>query len=636
MGRWLNSLLCVAIMSASLACAQAPVGESRQNAGNIRQVTLFREGALVTREIVVPPGDAIRSILVPDLPTSIVPDSVSAESADGFVVRSVRVSRRPDPELSREDSERLDTQASALNRQRAETQHALEMVKQDVAALNQLVSFSAAAGKSDLDRGVLNADTLTRLTTFSKTERRELAGELFQHQRQLQELDAQLRQIASKRSPPATDAAAVNYQVRIVLETRPGVAGKVRLNYLVSNCGWAPQYVVRRRAGKENKVAIRYSAVVQQATGEAWKEVHLVLSTASPMVNAARPLLAPLEVTAAERPHETSSDDPFGVSPSRRTTGAAQRAALAEALQPLRALQAQAEAALNDGPFADLTERRDVALNALAGGTQQIELQAGAESWRNLAPDVKDDVATQAYTLPQRTSLETQGDQQLVQILEFESAGELYHVATPLLSTYAYREVQVTNTQPAGLLAGPAMVYSDDRFVGRVELPSTASGQRLTIGLGADLQVRTRRELVDRQETLKGGNRQVTFGYRLVIANFKDQPLEVRLLDRMPHARQSQHLSVKLNDPKTPLSQDALYQRVSQPAGILRWDLSVPADRHGSKAFDVDYSFTIEFDRSRIPTTEHSPDELRAQYESARVPDTMGGGMGGMGGSGQP
>jgi hypothetical protein len=127
------------------------------------------------------------------------------------------------------------------------------------------------------------------------------------------------------------------------------------------------------------------------------------------------------------------------------------------------------------------------------------------------------------------------------------------------------------------------------------------------------------------------------FVYRLVLANFKDQPVAVRLIDRMPNTQQAQQLSVRLDDPAQTLSDDGLYQRVLRPTGILRWDLTVPKDRHGSQAFDVHYSYTLEFDRSRVPTTNHTLAEVQAEYDSVRFPSGMGGfggGGGGFGGSG--
>jgi len=64
------------------------------------------------------------------------------------------------------------------------------------------------------------------------------------------------------------------------------------------------------------------------------------------------------------------------------------------------------------------------------------------------------------------------------------------------------------------------------------------------------------------------------------------------------------------------------------PTGILRWDLEVPEGRHGSKAFDVQYSYMMEFDRSEIPTTQHALAEMQAEHDNISFP---GGGMGGGG-----
>ncbi len=370
-------------------------------------------------------------------------------------------------------------------------------------------------------------------------------------------------------------------------------------------------------------------------SGENWDNVRLILSTASPSVNAARPLLTPLRIVTVGPSQADENTAPGGMQrdPFDESTLPEPNGDLSQVVQSLRLQQRDAETQLanENEQSAVVSDQRDLALNSLAGKMQQIELQAESRSWQTLAPDVTDDIASQVYTLTQPVSLDTRREQQLVQILETQLAGEMFHVATPLLSTYAYREAEMTNTEPFGLLGGPAAVYLDDRFVGRTEIPSTASGQRLTIGLGADQQVRTRRELVDKQDTIQGGNRQLKFVYRLVLANFKDQPIAVRLIDRMPITRQEQQLSISLETPEQPLSVDALYQRVLRPSGILRWDLTLPEGRHGSQAFDVQYSYTMAFDRGRIPATQDMLSEMRADYRDMRLP---AGGMGGMGGLG--
>src|SRR5262249_10013549 len=86
----------------------------------------------------------------------------------------------------------------------------------------------------------------------------------------------------------------------IVVDRANGGGGKVRLNYLVDSASWRPHY--KFRAGKADEpVQIDYLAALVQQTGEDWGHVELTLSTAQPMLNAAPPELAKLEVNVVAR-----------------------------------------------------------------------------------------------------------------------------------------------------------------------------------------------------------------------------------------------------------------------------------------------------------------------------------------------
>ena len=140
-------VLCL-LMFSLIACAQQPPREPEQALGNIRLVTLYRDRALVTREIIIPAGDPLRSIDVPDLPELVVPDSVFADGNEQTVVRAVRVSPRPASPPQRDEVRALDEQISKLTRQREEVQQMLQVVSRDIESLDELVSFSSAAGKT--------------------------------------------------------------------------------------------------------------------------------------------------------------------------------------------------------------------------------------------------------------------------------------------------------------------------------------------------------------------------------------------------------------------------------------------------------------------------------------------------------
>lgn len=625
-----------ALLFSSLVAAEEPALRPDEVSGSVRAVTLYRDRALVTREIQIVAGEKARVISVPDLPELVVADSVSARGDKGIVVRAVRVSPHVVGESRREDVLRFDQLLEELNRSRAETQHNLDVATQNLELLGQLISFSVSSTKSDLDRGVLDANTLTGLATFSMTQRRELASEQFQRQSQLNEIDKEIQTVSQQRQLATQGRQTNAYQAKIFIEAENGLAGTVRLNYQVTGCGWSPQYVIRGLLAKKS-VELQYNALIRQMSGEDWNGVHLVLSTALPSINAERPLLTPLQVTSkdpakddSQRSGRADENDPFGEA-SAPHVAKQQVESLTSMIQALRTQQRQTESMFGAGHHPMASHQRDLTLNSLAGQLQQIELQAAARSLRSLAPDVDENVTSQVYELPQPVSLAARREQQLVQICDAPLASTMYHVATPLLSTFAYREAEMNNTLPISLLGGPATIYLDDRFVGHSEIPSTASGQRLVVGFGADQQVRTRRELLDKRDLVQGGNRQLELDYRLVLSNFKGEAVAVRLIDRMPNTLQTDELSLQLVSSGPPLSDDGLYLRVLRPTGILRWDLTVPEGRHGSKALDVDYSFFMEFDRQHVPTTNHTLDELQAEYQNVNFGSSGGGGFGGAG-----
>ena len=344
-------------------------------------------------------------------------------------------------------------------------------------------------------------------------------------------------------------------------------------------------------------------AVIVQHSGESWKDVELTLATSTPHTQAAGPSLAPLRLNTA----------------------------------PMNAAVDQAEPVVGQfGSFeqsewlANELASRDLDLNMQASTRQIDELTSTAEVQRKVASDAAANASDETYSIGDKVTLDSHPQPQTVAMLRTSLSGELYRVATPLLSSFAFREAALVNQSGQSLIAGPADVYLENKFVGHVQVPPTAAGQKLTIGFGNDRQVRTRRELLSRNELIKGGNRRSELVYRLVISNYHDAPVAIRLFDRIPIVAKDDSINLTLSEEETKqLSDDPLYQRMQRPTGILRWDIDVPAKRFGSDAFDHEYGFSIEHDREQ---TLVGNDLARRTQEDLNFKRTnMGGGMGGGG-----
>jgi len=557
--------------------------------GKVEKVTLYRAEAQVIRTLKVEGGVGQIEVRVPGLPPHVVPDSLYAEASAGIEVRAVRyrahaVERAPDDDIAALDGQ-IETSEDALARNARLTQ----LVAERTAYLNQLEQFVAPTAEVELSRGVLNAETLERLTRFVFEQRTALAEESLRLGREARGIQRDLEVLKARRAELARGATRTEREALLFLEKRAPEPVEVRVGYLVTQAGWSPAY--NFHAEGASPVRVEYNAIIYQVTGEDWNDVALILSTAAPGLSAEGPGLAPFRVALGARGQKPQPAD------YQRQAAAAQ--------ERLRAADRGQRAAQ------DLAGNRANAwaLNEAAKDLFTVELSADPDALRALGAEEAIGGAEPSieYRLGTRVSLASRSDQQLVRVDRLDLPGKPYFVATPALTSYVYREVELTHAGKEALLAGQVNVYLDGRFMGRGEIPTVAPGQTFVMGFGADPQVRARRELIQKTEGVRGGNREVAFQYRLVLENFKAEAVAVRIFDRLPLPENADEVRVTLGALEDKLSEDKLYLRVERPKGILRWDIELPAKAAGEKARLVQYGFTLEFDRTRDLTQPGRP-----------------------------
>jgi hypothetical protein len=156
----------------------------------------------------------------------------------------------------------------------------------------------------------------------------------------------------------------------------------------------------------------------------------------------------------------------------------------------------------------------------------------------------------------------------------------------------------MTNTADTVLLAGPVASYVGGQFMGNGEIPTVAVGQNFTVGFGIDASLRATRERTDRTESVQGGNKVVKYNYKVTVENFGAAPAKVRILDRVPTAKESEVKIAFLDAEKTPLSADKDYQEFDRKKGLLRWDVTVPTQKNRIDAFTMEYKMTMEYDKN--------------------------------------
>lgn len=595
----------------------APSWATEPIAGKATHVTLFRGQAQVTRTIPIEGNAGSLEVVIGNLPEQVVPDSLFAEGGDAVEIRAVRFRTRAVGEQPREEVRKLDREILEVQQQIDLTAKKQALLAKRSEYLGKLEGFVAPTANTELSKGVLNAEVLERIANFSFTEHDKIAEQEVALAKQAHDLNEQIELLKRKHGEITAGASRTEREAVLFLQKPAAGPAEVRLNYLVNNCGWSPSYTMRSGADHK-KVRVEYNALIHQLSGEDWSDVSLTLSTASPALSASGPGLAPFHVTLASEAAANANAAPNQkmVQADIYGRGLSKGQAI-EQLQGLNIRKNESAKAANNSVAFDQQNRFNWNLNDAAYGLQQLELNCDSTTLGVLRNEKLDEAngPTLSYSLPGGVSLASRADQQMVRIMQSDMESAFHHVAVPVLSSYVYREAELLNSGDKELLAGPITVYLDGRFVGRGEIPTVARGQTFIVGFGADSQLRARRELVDKKDGVQGGNRETKFEYRLVVENFSDEKLLVRVVDRLPHAENGEDIRVTLGETSDPISTDKLYQREERPMGILRWDIEVPAKDAGENARLIKYHYVVEYDRQFVVSLPTSKQTLQEEFE---------------------
>jgi hypothetical protein len=611
----------------ALAGGHAAAAPTDQTHGTLTAVTVYQGQALVTRDLELAAGAGLREVVITGLPEQIVPGSIYAEPVDGAEIRSVSYRVRPVKQDVRDEVRELDDQIQTTADEIQAHQREQQLLGERTAYLAQLETFTAGTGKQELTHGVLDASTLKELSGFLFDQRKEIAERELELTRLLRDLAKQSELLARQREQ-LTSGSALNVREAVVFVNLPNDDPlKLRLRYLVGEANWTPSYNLRAdREGGE--VLVEYNASVQQMSGEDWSDVAMTLSTATLSLVAKAPTLEAMAIRLG--PLAPANQPASGVQPGRAMGTKVQLERQLRQLADNRGQNSDQSVSFEGGaeggaaqtqdfayygrfqapafgPTGDLFARAisntDGQLNVLSCELQLAELSSFGRFDRDAdkPENTNEQQASVSYELANRTSLPSRSDRQLIQIASIPMPGEFYHLAVPVLTDHVYEEARVINNSDEVLLAGPVSTFVAGQFVGRGEIPTVAVGEGFTVGLGIDSSLRSARELIDRQERIQGGNRVVDFTYQLAIENFDGQPIDVRLLDRIPKAERSD-IKLTLVETGEDVSDDAAYRMSDHKEGILRWDLAVPAESVGPDRYVLKYTLQLEYDKQMAIT----------------------------------
>ncbi|MDB5601920.1 MAG: mucoidy inhibitor [Xanthobacteraceae bacterium] len=489
-------------------------------ASKIDQVTVYPDGATVTRTVRLdlPAGDT--TLLLRDFPLSLDPASLRVEGEGRLTIGAVD-SRppRPQPPANRPD---IDKRIEALRDERGTLDGAIASAQ---ARRKFAERFAESAPAGIGEKGEARPLAEWRAAFAAVAEEVATADNAIRDARQKQrDLDRDIARLESERNatPPR------KLEVRIDLNAGAAAPAILRVSYSVRGARWAPLYDARLDTGaKDKKPALELirRAEISQSTGEDWDDVSLGVSTVRTAKGGSAPELSPLAVRYPEPPR------PMAGGVSRDRLG-----------PPPPAAPQMAARSMTKAESAPAPEQEAV---AETGGFQVV------------------------FRIPGRVSVPAQQGAKALRIATATIAPDLMVRAVPALDDTAFLEAAFKQPEEAPLLPGRVAIYRDGVFVGRSQMALAAKDETVRLGFGADEKVKIVRTTVRRAEGtagLIGSSKTEEREFKTVVRNGHDFPIKVSLEDQLPVSEAEDIVVETLPVTTTPTAQNLRDRR-----GVLEW-----------------------------------------------------------------
>ena len=524
--------------SSSLACA-----EDIQAQSHIESATVYPQGADVVRVAKIELRAGENVVAFADLPANVDPQSIRVEGrgAEVFEIGSIDTRVLSDTNVASGNRKDFESQIEKLTDERAgldgaianyETERKLLLSIADKAHLQT----GSTTVPNSVDPAGLNTVITTVAVQLTTTSNAILDAKI--RQRQIDRESAELQLKMESFAPESMQ----HLQTLVHVKTGLRETGDFKLTYRVPNAGWHAFYDARLTLPKgveEPHLSLVRRADVEQATGEDWNDVHLVLSTAQPAGNAAPPSLdeQQLSIVVAEEAAKPASIASDTLSKKQlAASGGLQRDAVSDG-------EADAPAAMPD--------------------QQALEQKAKMEQAGFNA----------TYVIEGQVSIDKNGTSKKVNIGTSDYKPKLMVESVPRLDIHAYLTASFLTDADAPLLAGPVNLFRDESYVGQVGIDEFASGEEAKLGFGVDDLVKVKRTEVKRlaaQEGLLSTSNTQAMAWNISVTNFHTSKMPIRIIDRKPFSSDAK-ISVTDLPGATPSSTKDLDHK----RGVLAWDLNL-------------------------------------------------------------
>lgn len=477
-------------------------------ASRIERVTLYPDGAVITRSFTLDLAAGSHEIRLSDLPASLDPASLKVEGGADAKVLISAVDVQPQPKNPQKLAENA-TKLKTLKEARERLQDKLDASEGRKAMILRLAQPQEGkeARLLDVEGWIKASEAVGKGLQTVNEEMRGLRNAL-----------ARLDEESAALQPPADEAMPEPLR-RVVLAVEAGANTKasLTLTYRVEGASWQPVYEARLETrGAKPALEITRRALVQQKTGEDWADIALRLSTLAVARGTAAPPLNGERIGFDEPPRP----------------------------MPMARIEAQQKA--------DMAMRQAAPFAVEEPGAPVEATPYQAE-----------------FVVPGRISLPSGEGEKNLRLAQESIEPRLTLKTVPVLDPTAYLEAGFTLKTDAPLLAGEVSLTRDGAFIGKANVEQAAPGAPIRLGFGADDRITIKRVPVSREgkePSLLGSTRSDEVRFRVDVTNLHGFPVEISILERQPVSEEQLITVERLPDMTKPDLETVEDQR-----GVFAW-----------------------------------------------------------------
>jgi uncharacterized protein (TIGR02231 family) len=532
MSRLFAFSLCLLSLTPSLASAEELKAQS-----NITTATVYSDRASITREAVLDIPAGAHTVSFTGLPTILFADSLRAEGSASASVKFGAVIYK----------QVMATQLAAPRAQ--ELKDTLETLQDQLALLN--VEKRALTAKKDFLGSIGGQATLRtneeiaeinlKPDQWSGAAQTLYAGLMDTMTAEVQ-LDIKVRALNREIQKAQSELNALNadqyssYEVVVPIESDAATRLTIDLSYQVPNASWRPIYDARLDTETGKLDLIQYGSV-SQTTGEDWKGVKLVLSTAQPQRGTSLPDLTPFWL-------DLYSEQQFG-----GLGGAAMERSMSNSVM--------------SAPAAPAMEMADMASDQRA---EPVMKKA-----EFVAAQIETGGFVSEYKIPGPASVTADGTETKLMVGSFKTESLIQVHIKPQLSTDAFLVSKAKLKGESPVLPGQVSLFRDGAYVGQASIPLLRPDEEHVMFFGTDDQVSVKRKVLKDVKSDAGMIvRENTQERRFIteVMNLHTKPVQIVVKETVPTGRNEKIRSEILKDETT----GGYEEDSANIKGLLRWE----------------------------------------------------------------